>query len=139
MITKKLRLKVIGGLAFALILLLAWIGVSSIRWSSIWKPGEDPVLGNITVSQDEMKVVLLGTGSPVENPLRSKPAQAVLAGGKIFRVDCGASTATQLTRAGIEPKNVDAVFSTHFHSDHDVGFPDFYLTSWIVGTKERDT
>lgn len=109
----------------------------SINLSSLWTPTQG-IKKSITVSKDEMKVILLGTGSPIVNPLRSKPAQAVLAGDKIFLVDCGAGTVSRLVEIGIEPRNVNGVFFTHFHSDHDAGFPDFYLSSWIGGTKERD-
>lgn len=110
----------------------------SINWSSLWTPTQG-IQKSITVSKDEMKVILLGTGSPIVNPFRSKPAQAVLAGDKIFLVDCGAGTVSRLVELGIEPRNVNGVFFTHFHSDHDSGFPDFYLSSWVGGTKERDT
>lgn len=112
--------------------------IYSINWPSLWTPVQK-LQRSITVSEDEMKVVLLGTGSPIFNPLRSKPAQAVLAGDKIFLVDCGAGTVSRLAELGIEPRNINGVFFTHFHSDHDAGFPDFYLSSWIGGTKERDT
>lgn len=138
MSTKKYGVIIIISLLLVFLLITAVVGIYSINWSSLWNPTQG-IKKSISVSKDEMKVVLLGTGSPIVNSSRSKPAQAVLAGGKIFLVDCGVGTVSQLAELGIEPRNVNGVFFTHFHSDHDAGFPDFYLSSWIGGTKERDT
>ncbi|MGE5627666.1 MAG: MBL fold metallo-hydrolase [Solirubrobacterales bacterium] len=136
--TKKYEFRIISVILSAFLLVASVIGISKINWPSLWTPTQEMKKG-ITVSKDEMKVVLLGTGSPIVNPSRSKPAQAVIAGDKIFLVDCGAGTVSRLIELGIEPRKVNGVFFTHFHSDHDAGFPDFYLSSWIGGTKERDT
>ncbi len=129
--------KLLIGLVCVILLVFSLIGVAKINWLSLKTPTEGaPVPINVT--NDQMKVILLGTGSPIVNGLRSRPAAAVLAGGKIFLIDCGEGTATQLYRAGIESKDVDGIFFTHFHSDHTAGFPDFYLSGWVGGSKERD-
>lgn len=129
--------KLLIALACVIIVIFAVIGVTKINWLSLKTPTEGAPVP-ITLTKDSMKVILLGTGSPIVNALRSRPALAILAGGKIFLIDCGEGTATQLYRAGIESKDVDGIFFTHFHSDHTAGFPDFYLSSWIGGSKERD-
>jgi ribonuclease Z len=129
--------KLLLGLVCVIILVFAVIGVTKINWLSLKTPTEGAPVP-IKVTKDQMKVILLGTGSPIVNALRSRPAAAMLAGGKIFLIDCGEGTATQLYRAGIESKDVDGIFFTHFHSDHTAGFPDFYLSSWVGGSKERD-
>lgn len=77
---------------------------------------------------DEMKLVLLGTGCPLPSLYRSKPAQAVLAGSKVFLVDCGAGVADRLFRAGLPAERIDDLFITHQHSDHNSGFIDFLVT-----------
>jgi ribonuclease Z len=129
--------KFLIGLVCVIILAFAVVGVAKINWLSLKTPTEGAPVP-ITVTKDKMNVILLGTGSPIVNALRSRPAAAVLAGGKMFLIDCGAGTATQLYRAGIESKDIDGIFFTHFHSDHTAGLPDFYVSSWVGGSKERD-
>ena len=138
MSNKKYLIRIMIGLASVFLLITAVVGIRSINWPSLWTPTQE-LPKSTTVSKDEMKVVLLGTGSPIISTSRSKPAQAVLVGDKVFLVDCGAGTVERLVQLGIEPRNVNGVFFTHFHSDHDAGFPDFYVSSWIGGTQERST
>ncbi|MRR18224.1 MAG: MBL fold metallo-hydrolase [Deltaproteobacteria bacterium] len=133
----KIWKKFLIGLVCALMLIFAVTGAIKINWLSLKTPTEGAPVP-ITVAKNKMQVILLGTGSPIVNALRSKPAAAVMAGGKLFLVDCGAGTATQLYRAGIESKDVDGIFFTHFHSDHTAGLPDFYVSSWVGGSKERN-
>ncbi|MFZ5643609.1 MAG: MBL fold metallo-hydrolase [Bacillota bacterium] len=90
------------------------------------------------VGKDEIKVIILGTGSPLNNPLRSKPSQVVLAGGKYFLVDCGGGTVSRLQEAGIPLEKIEDVFFTHQHSDHDSGFIDFFISSWDSPTGPRN-
>ena len=39
----------------------------------------------------------------------------------------------RLNQAKIRWQDVLGVFLTHLHSDHVVGFPDLWLTGWLVG------
>ncbi|WP_282940089.1 MBL fold metallo-hydrolase [Paenibacillus sp. RC67] len=78
----------------------------------------------------DLKVVLLGTGSPRAVYGVSKPGVAVLAGSKVFLVDCGAGTVNQLLLAGIMPQRISDVLFTHHHSDHNSGFFDVFISSW---------
>jgi ribonuclease Z len=39
----------------------------------------------------------------------------------------------RLRQVGVAWKDVRGVFLTHLHSDHVVGFPDLWLTGWLVG------
>lgn len=79
---------------------------------------------------DQLKVVLLGTGSPRAFYGRAKPSVAVLAGSKAFLVDCGGAVVDQLIKAGIMPQRISDVFFTHHHYDHNSGFFDLFITSW---------
>ncbi|WP_442603188.1 MBL fold metallo-hydrolase [Paenibacillus sp. KN14-4R] len=78
----------------------------------------------------DLKVVLLGTGSPRAVYGVSKPGVAVLAGHKVFLVDCGSGTVNQLILAGIMPQRISDVLFTHHHSDHNSGFFDVFISSW---------
>jgi ribonuclease Z len=85
---------------------------------------------NSTIGQPQMKVTLLGTGTPIPNVRRFGPATLVEAGGKMFLFDAGRGAAMRLLQAGISIGQVDVLFLTHFHSDHLVGLPDIWLSGW---------
>src|SRR5207248_9163548 len=54
------------------------------------------------------------------------------AGTKLL-FDCGRGVVIRLTQAGVSPKEIDALFLTHLHSDHVVGIPDLWLSGWLLG------
>ena len=89
--------------------------------------------GTIPEMQEGMKLVLLGTGMPMPSIHRSQPAQAILAGRKVFLIDCGAGVVTRLVQAGIAPERIEDVFITHHHSDHTSGFENLLISSWNSG------
>lgn len=78
------------------------------------------------------QVVLLGTGTPYPDPARHGPATAVVVDGRTFLFDAGAGVMRQLNAAGLPIDGVEALFVTHLHSDHTLGYPDLILTSWIM-------
>ena len=91
------------------------------------------VLGcSIAVAQ-EIKVSLLGTGAPAPVMQRFGPAILVEAGKHKFLFDAGRGALQRLVQLDVHWQDVDGVFLTHLHSDHVVGFPDLWLTGWLVG------
>ena len=84
---------------------------------------------------DSTTIVLLGTGMPRPNPQASGPATAILVGNRVFLVDAGAGVMRQLAAAGLPVNGVTALFVTHLHSDHTLGYPDLILTSWVMGRR----
>src|SRR5438876_10875937 len=82
---------------------------------------------------DEMRVTLLGTGTPFPNAERFGSAILVEVAGTKLLFDCGRAVVIRLTQAGVSPKEVDALFLTHLHSDHVVGIPDLWLSGWLLG------
>jgi ribonuclease Z len=78
-------------------------------------------------------VTLLGTGAPPPVMNRFGPSTLVEAGGQKFLFDAGRGALQRLAQLKVRWQQVDGVFLTHLHSDHVVGFPDLWLTGWLVG------
>ena len=81
------------------------------------------------------QVVLLGTGMPRPDPAASGPATAVTVGGRVFLFDAGPGVMRRINAAGLPINGVTALFVTHLHSDHTLGYPDLIFTSWVMGRK----
>ncbi|MFD0681595.1 MULTISPECIES: MBL fold metallo-hydrolase [unclassified Paenibacillus] len=79
---------------------------------------------------ENLKVILLGTGTPRSFVGRSKSGAIVLAGNKTFLVDCGAGVVDRMIQAGVMPQRISDVLFTHHHSDHNSGFFDVFISSW---------
>ncbi|MEZ5285198.1 MAG: MBL fold metallo-hydrolase [Vicinamibacterales bacterium] len=82
-----------------------------------------------------LTITLLGTGNPRPNLDRFGPSILVEAGDVRLLFDAGRGSAQRLFEIGARDSlvGVDAVFFTHLHSDHVVGLPDLWLTSWVFG------
>jgi ribonuclease Z len=80
-----------------------------------------------------IKVTLLGTGAPPPVMNRFGASTLVEAGGLKFLFDAGRGTLQRLTQLRVRWQDIDGVWLTHLHSDHVVGFPDLWLTGWLVG------
>jgi ribonuclease Z len=82
---------------------------------------------------DSTVVILLGTGVPVPDPNRAGPSTAIVVGNRLFIVDAGSGIERRLSAAGLSNTRFEAVFITHLHSDHVLGYSDLIFTSWIFG------
>ena len=80
-----------------------------------------------------MRVTLLGTGTPFPSAERFGSAILVEVADKRLLFDCGRGVVIRLTQAEVNPKEIDALFLTHLHSDHVVGIPDLWLSGWFLG------
>jgi ribonuclease Z len=86
---------------------------------------------------DGLHVGLCGSGSPFPDPTRSGPCVAVVAGKRLFVIDAGDGSARKLQLMGLSPGRIEAVFLTHFHSDHIDGLGGLMLQRW--GTAANTT
>jgi len=82
---------------------------------------------------DGLHVGLCGSGSPMPDPARAGPCTAILAGNRLFVVDVGAGAQKNLALMNLPPARVEAVFLTHFHSDHIDGLGELMLQRWAGG------
>lgn len=93
------------------------------------------------VSPSRTQVVLLGTGSPPADPLRSGPATAIVVNDTSYLVDLGpgvvrrAAAAAEKGIASLAANRLQTAFLTHLHSDHTVGYPDLIFTTWVQGRR----
>ncbi len=78
-----------------------------------------------------ISVILLGTGVPIPNPQRGTACTAVIAGDRVFLVDTGRNCVVTLDQAGIF--DLDAIFYTHYHSDHFIGLGEILLNFGVAG------
>jgi|CXWL01.1.fsa_nt_gi ribonuclease Z len=82
---------------------------------------------------DGLSVAFCGTGSPLPDLDRAGPCTAVIAGRHLYIFDSGDGSTETLGLMGLNPANVEAVFLTHFHSDHIDGLGGLALQRWATG------
>ena len=63
---------------------------------------------------------------------RFGPSTLVEAGGERLLFDAGRGSLQRLSQLGVPWQEVGGLFLTHLHSDHVVGFPDLWLTGWLI-------
>lgn len=78
------------------------------------------------------EVILLGTGTPYPDSTASGPATAVVVGGRVLLFDAGPGVMRRLQAAHLPISGPEALFITHLHSDHTLGYADVILTSWVM-------
>jgi ribonuclease Z len=101
-------------------------------WAGVLLLLASAALAGSAPAQD-LKVTLLGTGSPRPIMDRFGPSILVEAGKQKLLFDCGRGAAQRIEQNKVPFAEVDALFLTHLHSDHVVGIPDLWLTGWVQG------
>jgi ribonuclease Z len=81
------------------------------------------------VQAQEMRVTLLGTGTPILNIDRFGMSTLVEANGQTLLFDVGRGATMRLHQSKVPLRDIDAVFITHMHSDHLTGLPDIYASA----------
>lgn len=82
---------------------------------------------------DGLHLALCGAGSPLAADNASGPCVAIIANDRIFVVDAGGNGRVILNRMGFSPGDIEAVFLTHFHSDHIDGLGNMAVARWAGG------
>jgi ribonuclease Z len=83
------------------------------------------------VSAGEMRVTLLGTGTPTPRLGSFSASTLVEAGSERLIFDLGRGSTIRLFQKKIPLGSITAHFIAHLHSDHVVGLPDMWLTGWL--------
>ncbi len=85
------------------------------------------------------QIVLLGTGTPIPDPMRAGPSVAILVNETPYLIDFGpgvvrrAAAAAESGVTALAPQHLNTAFLTHLHSDHTTGYPDLIFTPWVAG------
>ena len=77
-----------------------------------------------------MRMWILGSGTPVPARNSFGSAYIIETGADKLLFDCGPATTYKMAQVGIAPTEVDWLFFTHHHFDHDIDYPCFLLSRW---------
>jgi ribonuclease Z len=91
---------------------------------------------SLQANAPDIKVVLLGTGSPPPLIDRFGPSILVQAGSETLLFDAGRGCLQRLRQLTVSYDKINALFLTHLHSDHVVGLPDLWLTGWLISERK---
>lgn len=76
------------------------------------------------------EIYTLGAGTPTPTPTRFGSSHVLRLDNELLMFDCGPATTHKLVQAGLYPTQVDYLFFTHHHFDHDIDYPCFLLCRW---------
>lgn len=79
-----------------------------------------------------IEITLLGTGSPLVDPMRAGPATLVRAGGATLLFDCGRGVLMRAAAVGVQANQLTALVLTHLHSDHITDLNDVITSRWVT-------
>ena len=74
------------------------------------------------------RVFVLCSGTPAPSNLRWGSSYLIEVGGEWLMFDCGPAATYKMYSMGFKATEVDHLFFTHHHSDHDADYPCFLLT-----------
>ncbi len=94
--------------------------------------------GNELLDPSRITVLTCGTGSPVPSD-RAQSCLAVFANGKFLLFDAGDGAQESMEDLNLPVTDIDAIFLTHFHSDHVADLGEVISRSWILGRTEPVT
>ena len=100
---------------------------------------QQTMIANAQENETSTKIVLLGTGTPIADPLRSGPSTAIVVNGTPYLIDFGpgvvrrTSAAYRMGVKGLRVKKLKRAFVTHLHSDHTAGYADLIFSPWVLG------
>lgn len=82
---------------------------------------------------EPFKVHILGCGSALPTLRHNPSSQVIEVKGKMFMVDCGEGTQTQLRRSRLRFTRIGTVFISHLHGDHCFGLIGMISTFGMLG------
>lgn len=84
------------------------------------------------------RIILLGTnGGPILSLTRHQPASLLVVGKKKYLIDAGEGVTRQLFKVGVLPQQIDDIFITHNHLDHNAGLPGLISEAWFYARHRK--
>ncbi|HOS86555.1 MAG TPA: MBL fold metallo-hydrolase [Burkholderiaceae bacterium] len=80
---------------------------------------------------DGLHVGLCGAGSPMPDDRRLGACTVVVAGRRLFVFDTGNGSSRNIGKLGFVHGRIEAIFLTHFHSDHIDGLGELLMQRWV--------
>ena len=80
---------------------------------------------------DGLHIGLCGAGSPMPDERRMGACTVIIAGKRLFVFDTGNGSARNIGKLGISHGRIEAIFLTHFHSDHIDGLGELLMQRWV--------
>ena len=138
--SRKRSLVVFIGALLTLAALLYWQrGPIALR---LVERGVDRITANadpIAALPDGLHVGICGAGSPMTDANRAGPCTVVIAGNRMFVFDAGGAAAARLLRMELNPAQIEAIFLTHYHSDHIDGLGELLMQRWVGAAATQPT
>jgi len=87
------------------------------------------------MSKADNRLILLGTkGGPKIGPDTAWPTSNILVvEGHPYLIDAGLGVTRQVWKAGFNPADIERIFITHHHADHNMELGGFVHNAWISG------
>jgi ribonuclease BN (tRNA processing enzyme) len=82
-----------------------------------------------------LRATILGSGSPQYNPSRTGPAVLIRMGNTQILVDAGNGVQARLEEARIRVADLDGLFFTHHHLDHNEEFIPVFIRALLGGNR----
>jgi ribonuclease Z len=101
--------------------------------SAVFEKGLEWRIQNNWVAEldDGLHLALCGAGGPMPAPNASGPCVVIIAGQRMFVVDAGTDGLRNIGRMGMQIGDIEAIFLTHFHSDHIDGLGEMATIRWV--------
>lgn len=88
---------------------------------------------NVDLFEDDaLYVITTGTGAPMPDPTRVGPQVVIVANGQKLVFDTGPGSTRNIEVSNIGVGDIDAVFFTHYHSDHIGDLGELFLKRWAT-------
>ncbi|NND80930.1 MAG: MBL fold metallo-hydrolase [Gammaproteobacteria bacterium] len=119
----------------AILLIIVAVGASQKEriLTTLMQKGLESRFGSDLMNEleDGLHLGLCGAGGPLPAPNASGPCLVVIAGDRMFVVDAGTDGLRNLGRMGLQAGRIEALFLTHFHSDHIDGLGEMATIRWV--------
>ncbi|WP_144905987.1 MBL fold metallo-hydrolase [Halobellus captivus] len=80
-----------------------------------------------------MNITLLGTGTPLPHPERAGTGVLIEVNDEPLLFDCGPKSLDRIIDKKVSISDIEYLFFTHHHIDHNSSFFNFLLMGWMLG------